>query len=111
MSINMTPEVNCKYGSPMGRRGNPHVDPDYDGLMLLRHVPLDRGGYDRGGAYWGTGSRLYGYATAEGDWEESGFLRAHGREDAKRKVREMYPKCRFSEEKKRKGKENQHADE
>lgn len=104
MSVNMTPAVSCKYGAPMGRGGNPHVDPDYDGLMYLQHIPLDSGGYDRGGAYWGTGVRLYGYATAEGDWEESGYIRAEDREDAKEKVREMYPKCRFSEEKKGKGK-------
>lgn len=100
MSINTTPDVSCKYGAPMRRGGSSHVDPDYDGLMLLQHCPLDRGGYGKGGAYWGVGMRLYGYQTADGDWEESGFLRAYDREDAKRKVREMYPKCRFSEEKK-----------
>ncbi len=31
----------------------------------LQHVPLDTGGYDRGGAYWGLGDPLYWYGPEE----------------------------------------------
>lgn len=51
--------VNCKYGAPMGR-GN--VLRPGDGKtherVFDRRVPLDSGGYDKGGAYWGHGKEL-----------------------------------------------------
>jgi len=53
------PPVVTKYGAPMGRAewGRPEDCPAR-GVHLF-HVPLDSGGYDRGGAYWGHGQRLY----------------------------------------------------
>lgn len=51
--------VNCKFGAPMGRTDNPpkffgDLDQNWDGIPYFdRIVPLDSGGYDKGGAYWG----------------------------------------------------------
>lgn len=47
---NPTPEAHSKYGAPMGRPSNTL---DHDGEWLAQPVPLDEGGYDLGGAYWG----------------------------------------------------------
>lgn len=46
------PRLNCQYGAPMGRlesRETPVCK------VRLFRVRLDAGGYDDGGAYWGTG--------------------------------------------------------
>lgn len=46
-----------QYGASMGRpdRGSKK---DIAGRVFDRYVPLDSGGYDQGGAYWGHGARL-----------------------------------------------------
>lgn len=54
-------KISCKYGAPMGRRSYGDAP---KGRIRLYEVRLDRGGYDDGGAYWGTGNRLY---CAEGE--------------------------------------------
>ena len=84
---NPTPPVSCKYGAPMGR----HTGPISEGLgdkWTLQHCPLDSGGYDRGGAYWGLGQRLY-YACNEGTGEDT-YFRAANRELAKEYIRAEY---------------------
>lgn len=63
----LCPECSCRHGSPMGR-GNAgtedlieHLDacsPEEARIRYLR-IPLNAGGYDPGGAYWGLGSSLY----------------------------------------------------
>jgi len=91
--MDLTPQCNCQFGAPMGRRTwNGNTAP-YAGRMYLRRIRLDRGGYDSGGAYWGVGQRLYGYA-AEDD-SVNGFVRANDWEDAKARVRRLYPLARF----------------
>lgn len=58
------PDVNCQYGAPMGRD---NVLLEGNTLLVIVHlhlrvVHLDDGGYDNGGAYWGTrgkGHTLY----------------------------------------------------
>lgn len=45
-----TPKADCKFGAPMGRPSNTL---DHDGEWKAQRVPLDEGGYDEGGAYWG----------------------------------------------------------
>lgn len=51
-------KVNTTYGAPMGR--TEYLPRHYNGERLhLRRVPLNSGGYDPGGAYWGTGLPLY----------------------------------------------------
>jgi hypothetical protein len=95
--MDLTPDVNCKYGAPMGRREWGPRDPDYEGVFYLQHISLDSGGYDKGGAYWGIGSRLYGYAST--DDEINGFVRAFDRAAAKSIIRVTYPKVKFFDEK------------
>ena len=56
--------VNAKFGAPRGRRDCPpdgiwdFYDENWaDFPYFDRIVPLDSGGYDKGGAYWGISSR------------------------------------------------------
>jgi hypothetical protein len=92
--MNLTPKVNCQYGAPMGRQSWDDNKPDeYKGKIYLRRIPLNNGGYDAGGAYWGIGQRLYGYAAY--DDSVNGYIRAYDREDAKAKVLAKYPNATF----------------
>lgn len=70
-----------KYGASMGRRsaGLPH------GRVSLRRVPIDGGGYDPGGAYWGSPSNLW---CASGDGFVQ-YFRADNRNAAKELVKNM----------------------
>lgn len=43
-----------KYGASMGRASD--LPADTTAELQIRRVPLDEGGYDPGGAYWGSGS-------------------------------------------------------
>lgn len=63
--INPTPKVNCQFGAPMGRPkyGNSGSIPSTS--FSLRRIPINGGGYDRGGAYWGIGQPLYFYVAYE----------------------------------------------
>lgn len=84
MPINPTPPVSCKYGAPMGRHAGPANAQGKSQRYNLVRVPLDSGGYDRGGAYWGVGAPLW-YATND---ERSEYFRARTRDAAKEYVRE-----------------------
>lgn len=48
--------VNGQYGAPMGRCD---VTGGYPKSLTLRAVPFIDGGYDRGGAYWGSPANLF----------------------------------------------------
>ena len=85
MPTNPTPDLNCRYGAPMGRFSLT-TRIDWDARLYLRRVPLDSGGYDRGGAYWGRDIPLY----ACGDGDDWVFLRARDRDAAKLIIREEY---------------------
>ena len=66
-------------GASMGRLHD--LDYEAGDRLTIRRVPLDEGGYDPGGSYWGTGTPLFcvskdGFVT---------YLRAPGFEDAKAK--------------------------
>lgn len=64
MSVNPTPNVNSKYGAPMGRPKQGHgAEPTTK--FEVKRVPINSGGYDHGGAYWGTGQPLYFYIAYE----------------------------------------------
>ena len=53
----LTCEVNCKYGAPMGRIDFGVKDPEK--RTYSRKIPLIYdGAYDKGGAYWGCGKEL-----------------------------------------------------
>lgn len=76
--------ASSKYGASMGRR---HVGTPLEGeLCKLHRVPLDQGGYDPGGAYWGTPSDLWRLQYAEGEW----FVRAPDRFRAFLKLAEHF---------------------
>lgn len=49
--------VSTKYGAPMGRIDVGQVN-DISGRVFDRYISLNMGGYDSGGAYWGTGALL-----------------------------------------------------
>lgn len=49
-------QCDCKYGAPMGRCGVGTKPTDKKVFDCA--VPLDSGGYDKGGAYWGIPSNL-----------------------------------------------------
>lgn len=91
VKINPTPEVSYRYGAPMGR----HTGPNYletSQRLTLRRIPINYGGFDAGGAYWGCGLPLYWAADEDG---HSQFFRAFDREAAKAKIREDWPDARF----------------
>ena len=68
-----------QYGASMGRRSSG----DLSGKISLTRVRLDQGGYDKGGAYWGTGTPLWCAEDPEGN---IAYLRAATREAAKSKL-------------------------
>lgn len=115
LSVHLPP-VNSAYGAPMGRRLRPHSvaqgrsaweedlypkvaeqqrnhESVFDGLVSLRRVVLDAGGYDKGGAYWGFGQPIWSALSACGTIDL--FVRAPNREAAKAEVRETAPNARF----------------
>lgn len=49
--------VSLKYGAPLGRANRPPASWE-DVPCFDRKVPLDSGGYDKHGAYWGLGGEL-----------------------------------------------------
>lgn len=105
MPISPLPDVSSRYGAPMGRRdSSSYTDShgrrveitctaDSPPFYLVR-VPLDSGGYDSGGAYWGLGAPLYRFEHSRLS-DLSGFARGRTREAAKAAVRESHPLARF----------------
>lgn len=83
-----------QYGASMGRRDN-ITESACTIKFHLQRVPLDSGGYDPGGAYWGLGDPLY-VAFGEGELEvQEMFFRAKSRDDAKAQVRGAFPAATF----------------
>ena len=81
--------VPARFGAPMGR----HTGPEFlGGKCYLRRVPLDRGGYDRGGAYWGIGLPLWEAQDQDGN---TAIFRAASRAAAKALLREKFENLRF----------------
>ena len=83
------PKVNTEYGAPMGRVTRRHNEA---GRFRMFHVPLDRGGYDAGGAYWGHDRLLYCCQGPEGS---QGFYRARSRDEAIGYALEDFPEATF----------------
>ena len=83
------PDVSIRYGAPMGRvEHKPNADAP---ALSVDFVPLDAGGYDAGGAYWGIPSNLY-----HAHCEEHGvsiFTRAKSRKAAFDDARRLYPEA------------------
>lgn len=91
----MTPtlsNVSSRYGAPMGRveRHSPALPA---ARFYLRRVPINSGGYDAGGAYWGLGAPLYWATCTTGAAEF--FFRARTRDAAKAEVLARHPGARF----------------
>ena len=84
--------VSCKYGAPLGR----YTGPDYlstdAGKIYLRRVPLDNGGYDKGGAYWGHGAPLWEAIDQDGNGR---IFRAPNRDKAKASILADFPDATF----------------
>lgn len=81
-------KVSCKYGAPMGRSESNLGS----GKVHLQKVNLNSGGYDRGGAYWGTGTQLYVA------WDDEGgevYARAHSRAAVKQLLSDQYTGISF----------------
>ena len=92
MATNPTPTVNSRHGAPMGRFTGPDYLETAAGRIHLQRVPINAGGYDRGGAYWGLGAPLWYARDQDGN---SRFFRARTRLAAKEKIRSEYPDARF----------------
>lgn len=93
-------KVDCSRGSPMGRRET-HRTGLTDPLFELERIPLIDGGYDCGGAYWGTGGNLWcaDFTTPlTGTEIVRAYYRANDREQAMRFVRKDYPSAKFAPE-------------
>ncbi len=87
-------KVHSRYGAPMGRDSTRDRDlPKAPCRLSVQRVRLNQGGYDHGGAYWGTGEPLFRVADVNGDVEL--YLRASDREAAKAAVRAKMPAARF----------------
>ena len=71
------PDVSGRYGAPMGRRGD-HAD-----YASIKHLHARRqgggGGYDKGGAYWGTPSNVWGVWGWIDGWPVCTYVRANNR--------------------------------
>lgn len=59
-------------GAPLGKVGQ-DAPANFAGRFTLRHVPLNSGGYEADGTYWGLGSPLYFYSSDCG--EATGYFR------------------------------------
>lgn len=99
-------EAGGPRGASMGRGDMLPVNRADPIKLHLQRIPLNSGGYDAGGAYWGFGSRLY-WAIADAETliaypysePQQGrarvFVRALDREDAKEQIAAEIPGARF----------------
>lgn len=63
--------------------------------FYLRRIPINSGGYDSGGAYWGHGPRLYWAWALDGAGDISRYFRAADREKAKAAILAEFPDASF----------------
>jgi hypothetical protein len=85
VTVERLPKAYSQYGASMGRTSDAleHFSACV-GRVSLARVPLDAGGYDSGGAYWGIGEPLWRARGAEDDLDDlEAFFRAPSREAAK----------------------------
>lgn len=77
------PKAYSEYGASMGRSSHHASERGQSIKLHLERVRLDSGGYDNGGAYWGSGDPLW-YAHSDNGTEYVGFFfRARDRAAAK----------------------------
>lgn len=78
-----------KYGADMGRHSTP-----VSGKVTLERMRIDSGGYDSGGAYWGTGEPLWRAQDEDGNEQ---FFRAKDRKAAEAELGDDVTIVRSSE--------------
>ena len=91
-TVNPAAPVSCRDGAPMGRSNFGDTFDVMRPLHLVR-LPLDSGGYDSGGAYWGHGVPLYAVHDTAGGFYRT--FRGRSREAVKAELREGYPSAWF----------------
>ena len=84
--FNPFPKVSGKYGAPMGRHGDNPANLHGIKRLYCRHQGGGYG-YDRGGAYWGLPSNVYGVWAHLGGEIVCTYVRANSRQAAIAKVR------------------------
>jgi len=90
-------EMNSSCGAPMGRHAK-HMTGLTDPQFFLERVPMVDGGYDCGGAYWGSPDNLWcaDFTTPlTSTTIVHYFIRANSREEAMVVVRKDYPSAKF----------------
>jgi len=80
-------EVSSRYGAPMGRRGDNQSNLQGVKRLHCRHQGGGEG-YDKGGAYWGCPSNVYGVWGWLDGQPVCTYVRASSRAAAIHKVRE-----------------------
>lgn len=80
-------------GAALGRPTINDEGADYEGEVAITFVPLDSGGYDPQGTYFGAGEPLYWFSNEEGTIDQ--MTRAADRDDAHAKAAELYPKAKI----------------
>ena len=84
--FNPFPEVSSRYGAPMGRSGDTPSNLQDAKRLHARHQG-GGDGYDKGGAYWGLPSNVYGvWAHIDGE-TICAYVRANSRIAAINKVK------------------------
>ena len=84
--FNPFPDVSSRYGAPMGRHSD-NIANIQDAKRLHARHQGGGDGYDKGGAYWGTPSNVWGvWAWVEGK-PVCVYIRASSRQGAIDKVR------------------------
>lgn len=91
MSGPALPNVSSRYGAPMGRRSDTYLATD-GGKLQLQRIPINRGGYDSGGAYWGIGQPLWRAMDVDGN---TSYFRASDRAAAKASILADWPDATF----------------
>lgn len=90
-------DMSCSRGAPMGRHSK-HMTGLTDPQFFLERVPMVDGGYDTGGAYWGSPDNLW-CAEFKTPLTETTlvfyFIRAYSRDEAMKEVRVDYPTAKF----------------
>lgn len=84
--FNPFPDISCARGAPMGRCGdNPAALQNVKRLHARRQGGGE--GYDKGGAYWGTPSNVWGVWGWVDGMAICTYVRAYSRADAIAKVK------------------------
>jgi hypothetical protein len=82
-------------GAALGRSTIIDEAKDYNGKVYVRRIPLNAGGYDKNGTYFGVGNPLFWVANDAGTIDY--VIRAKNRSEAVANARELFPEARIWE--------------